>query len=146
MTFYDRRPCNLQGVFAIMAALATMAVLIGCQGANPVKAAETVEQKAFALYGLFTVFEEFGADVIETDGVPSDIKRGIQHADAVAKPIADALLDAALEVQRIRAQVLAEDTNHDRLALVLANLSDWVVRAEPAITRLVAAVNEGLNR
>lgn len=124
--------------------LISILMLPGCASIGaPVKAAETVEQKAFAIYGIFVVFEETGADLIEDPGIPINIKRSIQRADADAKPVIDNLLDVALEAQKIRLQVEAGTNTVERLDIVTANLNQWIARASPLVAKLVASVREG---
>lgn len=105
--------------------------------AGPYKAAETAEQKAFALYGTFVVFEERGAAIVTDRRIDLDARRAIQRADARAKPVADSLLDAALEVQSVREQLDASDND---LETVTRNLEGWITRFEPLVAELVRAV------
>lgn len=105
--------------------------------AGPYKAAETAEQKAFALYGTFVVFEERGASIINDNRIDIDARRLIQRVDARAKPVADSTLEAALQVNEVRGEVGASE---NKLATVTANLENWIMRFEPLVTELVAAV------
>lgn len=128
----------------MLIALLVLSALPGCATVSaPVDAAETVEQKAFALYGTFVVFEELGATIVENRAIPLDVRRAIQSADQRAKPLADGLLDATFEVQSIRLQLEAGTNTVERLDIATAELENWVTRAGPVIARLVAAVREG---
>lgn len=119
--------------------VAALLALAGC-ASNPVSEAETVEQTAYALYGTFVVFEEAGAELIRSPSVPTSAKRAIQRTDAVAKPIADEVIDLVLEVQEVRTAVLAGESTEERLATVTANLATWLPRLEAAVADLVTAV------
>jgi hypothetical protein len=128
---------NLQK-YSLIPLLFMLAWLQGCATvAGPYKAAETAEQKAFALYGTFVVFEERGASVINDQRVDLDARRAIQRADAAAKPVADSLLDAALEVNEVRQEIGASE---NRLETVTRNLENWIMRFEPLVAQLVSAV------
>lgn len=131
---------NFRLAFIAFAALA----LSACASITaPVKTAETVEQKAYALYGTFVVFEEQGAALILDARTPLAVSRAIQRADAAVKPVADSTISAALELQRIRTAVLAGNSNTERLTIAATNLENYVARLEPLIANLVAAVAGG---
>ncbi len=124
--------------YALLPIFVALLFMQGCATITaPYRAAETAEQKAFALYGTFVVFEERGAAVINDQRIDIDIRRAIQRADLAAKPVADSTIEAALEVQRIREQL---DTDEDKLVTVTRNLEGWVDRFEPLVTNLITAV------
>lgn len=70
--------------------LVLIIALPGCLNA-PTKAAQTPEQKAYAVYGTFVVLEEQAAVITQNANVPASVKRALAAADNVAKPSADAL-------------------------------------------------------
>lgn len=118
--------------------LATLAYLQGCATvAGPVRAAETTEQKAFALYGTFVVFEEQGAKLVVDSRIDVNARRAIQRADLAAKPVADDLLEAALELNAIREDFNASDS---RLEFAARNVESIVLRMEPLLAELVRSV------
>lgn len=129
---------------ALLMALFVILSLPGCATVGgPLKAAETVEQKAFALYGTFVVFEEAAVTVVQNEQLPRSVRRAVQNADAKAKPVVDSLLDAVLEVQKIRLQVEAGTNTTERLLIVTANLENWIDRAVPVVNNLIGAVRNG---
>lgn len=90
---------------------------------QPFDFAETPEQKAFALYGEFTILEEEVAELLQI-GVPQDVGAALIKADSVAKPAADLLLESAVSVSQYRAQLADTgdpDTN-DKLNAALSTL------------------------
>ena len=123
------------------AALPLLLALVWLQGcatiAGPYNAAETAEQRAFALYGTFVVFEERGAAIINDQTIDVDARRAIQRADAAAKPVADSMLEAALAVNDVRNQL---DAPEGTLVTVTNNLENWVDRFEPLVTNLLNAI------
>lgn len=133
-------------------ALAAMVVLSACD-VNPVKQAETFEQKAFALYGTYVVFQEKAAELVQDSTTPERLKQGLRDADKAAYPVAEELVDAAATVGDIRD--IIEDckdltmpetnpactpSNERRLANAITNLSTIYFKAQPVILNLVATV------
>lgn len=107
---------------------------------NPVRHAETVEQKAYALYGTFVIFEEQAAALIKNPSIPADFKKELKKADGVAKPMADSLLDATLGIAQVREELKRGDTTEAKLKIAIENLDRTIVRTEPAIRNLVQLV------
>lgn len=131
---------RLRNVAAVYLLLFTAAILQACGTANPLARAETLEQRAFAAYGTFVVFEEQAAKLISSGELSNSAVRAIGRADAEAKPVADSLLEATLEVGQIREEFLAGGSGEERLVSAMNNLNDWLERALPLIDNLVGAV------
>lgn len=137
-------------VFIVLIAL-LCSVLSGCAANNPVNRAESFEQKAYALYGTYVIFQGKAADLVGDPIIPDNIKTALRQADAVSYPIADGLVVAALEVTDIRGilnqcAVLPEPdptcvpTNEQRLINAISNLSSIYFDAQPVLMNLVTAV------
>lgn len=142
--------------FRLLVVTAAIAIFAACVP-NPVKEAETFEQKAFALYGTYVIFQGKAAELVQNSAVPEQIKQGLRDADKVAYPVAEELVDAATTVGDIRdiidtcaalqapeASPACTPTNEQRLTNAIANLSTIYFRAQPTILKLVAAV-KGVN-
>lgn len=114
--------------------------LAGCQTANPIGAAETSGQRAYAAYGTFVIFQEKAADLAEQPGIPNGVKLRIIAAEERAKPVADSLLDAYTEFLVVRAQFDAGQTTQDKVLIASTNLNDWVTRLLPLVNELVRNV------
>lgn len=114
--------------------------LAGCQSANPMAAANTNEQRAYAAYGTFVIFQEKAADLAEDSAIPRGVKLRIIQAEERAKPAADSLLDAYTEFLVIRAQFDAGQTTEEKVLIASNNLNDWVTRLLPLINELVRNV------
>lgn len=125
---------------AAMVTMVALMALTACANLNPLNHAETVQQKAYALYGTFVVYEEQAAAIVQDVNVPSEVKSGLSSADAVAKPLADKLLAAALSVDQIRLELQAGKSTEEKLTIATANLERWYEEAGPKIRDLVAAV------
>ena len=120
--------------------LVIMLVLQACAASNPMAKAETVEQRAFAAYGTFVIFEEQAAKLISSGELSGSVVRAIGRADARAKPVADSLLDATLEFAQIRAEFETGGTSEARFISAMNELDGWVERAVPLINNLVSSV------
>jgi len=125
------------GIGLIIASLMiAMTTLQGCAIADPYNAAVTPEQQAYAIYGTFTIFEEAAVGLVQDTAVPLNVRQAIQRADRQAKPIMDALLDAALEVNRARQEV----GSGGDIAVTLVALEAALTRSGPALANLIAAI------
>jgi hypothetical protein len=114
--------------------------IISCANFNALSKAKNSEQRAYALYGSFVVFEELGASLITSSNVPLSIKRDIKKADAKTKPAADKLLAAVLQVQNVRAELAKGENTEQTLAIVNANLEKWLNDSEPLITEFIQLI------
>lgn len=141
-------------MLALLLATSVMVVLSlpGCK-TSPVAQAETFEQKSFALYGTYVIFQSKAAELKQDSATPDKVKQALSAADAAAYPVAEALVDAAIEVGDIRdtlerCPTLPEPqpdcvpTNELRLANALTNLSSIYFSAQPVLLQLVTAVKE----
>src|SRR5688572_30912715 len=127
-----------------------MAVLTACT-ANPVREANTFEQKAYALYGTYVIFQGKAAELVQDSAVSEKVKQVLRDADKASYPMAEGLVDAAMEVSRIR-EILNQcpmqpepdpacvPTNEQRLANATLNLSSIYFGAQPILLNLVAVV------
>lgn len=121
---------------------AAMLVLGACATtpADPLNAATTLSQKAYAVYGTFVVYEEQGAALVGNPKVAPEAKAAIKAADAKAKPIVDAMMETAVAVDQIKKDVAAGLKDNTALYVVASNLQAWLNNAVPAVEHLVDAV------
>lgn len=103
-------------------------------------AAETPEQTAFALYGTFVVYEEQAAALVEDPRTPLEVVAKVKTADAIAKPLADNLLEVALTLEDVREKYENNLTTYEKLNVAAQNLEYWINRAAPAIRNLINVV------
>ncbi len=64
---------------------------------NPISAAQTIEQRAYALLNTYAAVLEEAADIARDPAVPIEFKRVLSRAEATATPAIEAL-NAALRV------------------------------------------------
>lgn len=117
---------------------------------NPFKAATNLDQRAFASYGTFVVFEEQAAAVVQDPSIPGNVKQALKMADARAKPAADALLASVKQYEAISIALTqcpnqpdpaqCKTTTTDKLVIATANLNQWVTDATTQFNALVSAV------
>lgn len=95
---------RLNKISLCMAYIIMSVSLAACSGINlqinPFGPADSLEQRAFAAYGAFVVAEEQAVILVRDKRIPVSVRKAIQQADRVAKPAADALLQAAVIYQR----------------------------------------------
>jgi len=108
--------------------LLTLVVVASCASINPVGKAETLEQRAYAVYGMYVVFAEKAADLAENDALPDSVRLGLVTAEERASPVVASLLAAAEDMQ-----TLNNSTTR-------TSLEAWIDRALPLINDLVRSV------
>ena len=116
------------------------AVLQGCAGTNPIAAAETPEQRAYAAYGTFVIAQETAADLVEDTAIPRGVKLRIIAAEERAQPVAESMLEAYMEFLIIKAEFDAGDTSEQRLTIAARELDDWVTQLAPLVAELLRNV------
>ena len=122
--------------------LLTALGLQACASINPIAAAETPDQRAYAIFGTFTIFSEKAADLAENTSLPRSIRLGLVNAQEDARPIVMSMLEVLDEYETIKAQIDAGGTGQNRFVIVANNLNSWVDRVAPLVKRLVNAVTE----
>lgn len=139
-----------------MTGYAAVALLTACTlGSNPIKEAETFEQKAYALYGSYVIFQGKAADLKLSAAVPESVKQALSDVDRVTYPVADNLVGAALTVTEIRDLLVickndpapeeikaCEQTSEETLAAAVTNLSKIYFIAQPQILKMISTVKE----
>lgn len=127
-------------LWGILLAVVALTILSACQTPSSVKEAQTLDQKAFATYGTFVVFEEQAAQLAKDPATPAAVKTALAQADNAAKPFADHLLDAVKVYENVSAQLAAGTTTAEKLSIATADLQSWLNEATPVVTSLVTAV------
>lgn len=111
--------------------------LQGCASVNPIAAAETAEQRAYAAYGTFVIFQEKAVDLVGEESISSDVRLRIIAAEERAKPVADSLLDAYVEFLAVKAEFNAGNTGQGSLVAAANSLDDWITRLAPMVNELI---------
>lgn len=107
---------------------------------NPVHTAQTVEQKADAIYGEYVIAKEQGAALLNDATIPDTAKRPLAEAMVSSKATADSLHDALGEYSKVKSQLAAGTTSNDKLVIAEQNLSTWLAESQPLIQKLIDIV------
>ena len=113
--------------------------LQACGAANAIKRAETVEQRAYAAYGEFTIVSEQAAKLVSSGQLDNRSIIAIGRAEEAAKKVADPLIELTLEFATVRAEFEAGGTGQDRFISAMNNLNGWVERLLPLVANLQSA-------
>jgi hypothetical protein len=114
--------------------------LVACT-ANPLKTAQSVEQRGDATYGALVIAKEQGAKILQDATVSDAVKRPIAQLIVKSKPVTDNLQASIVLYARVKADVASGASTEDKLAVVNRELAGWIAQAQPLINELVAAVS-----
>ncbi len=127
----------------LLAGAVGVASLGGCATANQINAiasAESVEQRAFALYGSFVVLEERAAELVQDRSIPKATRKRIQLADKVAKPLADRVRGLAVDLNAARLAYNTSLTGAEKVTAAVNALSAALAQLAPAVAELSASL------
>lgn len=124
--------------------LATASLALAACAANPIRQAETLEQRAYAAYGTFVIMEESVVRLTAPgSALPRDVQLAMIGGVERAQPVVDTLNATLREYQTTRADFEAQRVNSTVFDTVVNSLGNWVVRAEGVVNDLKAAVRRG---
>lgn len=115
-------------------------VLQACASINPISQAETVEQRAYAVYGTYVIMQESAAVLVSGGNLPNSAVLAIADADERAQPVLDSLLLTFREYLVVKAEFDAGRAEQGTLLTILENVNSWIERAVPMVNNLTAAV------
>ncbi len=138
MNRFTRSPMLVAAL--LLTALAT--ALPGC-AANPLKAADGPDEKAYAVLGSYAIYQRQALKIKADASLPVRVRDAVVQADAVAFPILKSLDAALLQFLDAKAALDAGTTDKEKLAIALANLKKWTEQAKAAVASLKAAAAEG---
>ncbi len=118
--------------------IALTQVLEGCAAVNPIAAAETLEQRAYAAERTYNVILGQALTAATNNAA---LRPAIQQIEARSTPVIEALSDAVTDYTVARAQFEAGQSSAERLTIVANNLNQWILSAQQAIIELSAAFN-----
>jgi len=121
--------------------LALAIVLIAaCAQYNPIRAADTNQQRALAAYGSVSIVVEQIAGLVGPETLPTPIQARLIAAGEVGGKFAREGLKVYLEVEDARAAFQADATQEGRLLAALNNLNSWIDRVGPVTDDLKAVL------
>lgn len=108
----------------------------------PVVAAQTLDQRAYALLHTYAAVIEEAADVVRDPAAPDAVKRALARAEAAATPAAEVLAATVSAYLRARAEYDAAGTESATLAFAIAaqRLGEAIETARGPIEELTALV------
>jgi len=127
--------------------LVVMVALAGCattpadlyKEADKAAGFHEAEWKAFATYAVWTVYHKQGAALLNDPNVPAAFKKGMAVAEQRVHPVMESLVDAWLIYVDARNKLTGEWNTQQRLAIAVANLTDWTTRAKLALDGFIYA-------
>lgn len=122
--------------------LFAMSLLAGCQGLNPFAAADTLEQRAFAVEASYNIALQSAVDLVNDPAVPSSAKSRILTIEEQSTVVVESLAAATDEYIAAKALFEADRTSEERVTIVANNLERWIASAESAIARLSGVVRQ----
>ncbi|HVV33398.1 MAG TPA: hypothetical protein VHC73_09245 [Vitreimonas sp.] len=123
--------------------------ILGAQIENPVTAARTLDQQAYAVLDTYAVLVEEATKIVADPNVPITIKRGLGAVEKVATPAAQVVESALAAYMRARADFEAASGQSqttlaraaDALSIAGQRLSQAIAAASPAIAELQTLVH-----
>lgn len=117
--------------------------------ANPIAAARTLDQQAYAVLDTYAVLVEEATKIVADPAVPIAAKRALGQAERVATPAAQIVESALAAYMRARADFEAASGQSptalqraaDALGIAGRRLSQAIAAASPAITQLQTLVH-----
>lgn len=126
-----RQALRTMGLIALVVA-ATF--LQGCV-ANPFQHTDTLEKKAFATYGTFTVGKEQAAQIYIDPATPEQVKIALKSANDVATPPMNSMFEAAMVYKDAREALEQGATAEERWLIASASLLQWYTKAMPVYSQ-----------
>lgn len=120
--------------------IAITCAISGCALTSPITAATTPDNKAYALYGEFVIFEEQAAALKQSGTLPVSAARTLTTADARAKPTADALAQAVRDYLSANAALKAGSGTAAQVQIAATQLTHWTQQADTDLGALITAV------
>ena len=118
---------------------ALLLALSAC-AANPLRYADTLEQRGYAAYGTFVIAEESVARLTAPGStLPRDAQLSMIGVAERAQPVVDDLRSTLAEYQTARADFEAQRVEVGAFQTVVNSLNDWVTRAEKVVAELLAS-------
>ncbi len=120
----------------------TVVMMTGCPAGLALKEAQTVEQRAAALVGDFTIFQRAAIEIGNDETIPLEVRQRVVEAPIALKPGIDHLLALLATYRTVSEQLAAGATTDDKLQIAAASLGSWVTDLAPKIAALRKTVKE----
>lgn len=124
-----------------IAVVAVAAALIGC-AADPVRAAKTPLQKAYAALQDYQTAQELGLVFVEDANTPAVVKQALIKAEAAATALVHPTRVAAQTLDQIAKDVKAGASTEEKLAIATQNLNQWTLNLQKAVDEFTRAIEQ----
>lgn len=126
----------------LLCAYAHLLLLSACTIFDPISRAETTEQKAWALYGTFVVFQEQAAKLVVSPEVSESVKERIRSLDRAAHPLSQNLFDASQTAITARRAFENGTGSQEEVEAALLAIARIYFEVKPALEEFITAVEE----
>jgi hypothetical protein len=109
---------------------------------NPIAAAQSVDQRAYALLRTYAVVLEEATDIVRDPNAPATLKRALGQAERIATLAAETLGVAVRAYVGARADLDASDGAATAFAIAANRLAEAVAAAQAPISQLEALVRQ----
>lgn len=125
--------------FALSLAVTFCIALAGCTG-NPVATAETPNQKAGALLGVWNIVLEDAVEILEDRSIPNSVAAPVNTARIAGTRVAQTLSGALVDYELEKALFDAGEGSVAKVDIAAANLERWFDRLQEIYVDLAVAV------
>lgn len=120
-----------------------LAAIAGCASVNPLAEADTVEQRAFAVRGMFTVAREELVELVAPDSpVSENIQRMLLERESNVDVTVDSMVTMFRSYIELKDAYAAGETSLDRFTAVFAELRDQLDLVEDVVGDFFKDVEE----
>lgn len=121
-------------------AMVTMALAAAGCSPNPIATAETPNQKAGALLGVWNILYEDAVLILEDRSIPNSIAMPINNARIAGTRIAQSLAKALVQYEIESAKLAAGETTAEKLTIAADNLDRWLDQLQAVYINLAQAL------
>lgn len=126
------------GMFVVLFAIAVNA----CTSINPISAADSVEQRAYATYGTYVIARERASELTSpASDVSEDVQRAILRAESRASPLVDDLSEAFQEYVVIRSRYESGESTLESLSRASSRLDEAVAASGDVVQEFRKAIS-----
>ena len=127
---------------ALLMMFAMSIFMAGCS-VNPISEAETAEQRAFAVYGIYVASAETAADIFQDPEIPQGVRDDVRELANRSRPLVEGMYEAAQLAREAREDFRSGgETTGIRVNATITNLETWIAQAQPIVDRFKRSVDE----
>ena len=120
--------------------LATAVMVAGCENINPFAAAQTIEQKSYAVQATYNILLNQAITLIQNPAIGDESKSKVFDAERATTPIVKELAFYTQEYITVKKTLAEGGTTEENLLILADNLEAWITTAEKALDRLSSII------